>query len=118
MEEIRTFSARATRSLWSVPDRFFRVHIVHPCSTLDAKRWRVVPNKARLSIITLDTPRAKHDLLCLAPQLKGTDKWSNIYLTPDLTKAEREAERKLREQLAARRAAGEANITIRKGKIV
>ena len=79
---------------------------------------RVVPNKARLLIITLDTPGAKHDLLRLAPQLKGTDKWGNIYLTPDLTKAEREAARKLREQLAARRAAGEANITIRKGKIV
>ena len=79
---------------------------------------RVVLNKARLLIITLDTPGAKHDLLRLAPQLKGTDKWGNIYLTPDLTKAEREAARKLREQLAARRAAGEANITIRKGKIV
>ena len=79
---------------------------------------KVLPNKARLFIITLDTPGVKHDLLRLAPQLKGTDKWSNIYLTPDLTKAEREVAQKLREELAARRATGESNITIRKGKIV
>lgn len=79
---------------------------------------KVMPNKARLFIITLDTTGVKHNLLRMAPQLKGTEKWSNIYITPDLTKAEREASRKLREQLAARRAAGETNITIRKGKIV
>ena len=44
--------------------------------------------------------------------------WSNIYITPDLSRAEREAARKLREELAARRRAGEANLAIRKGRIV
>ena len=54
----------------------------------------------------------------MAPQLRGSDKWGNIYITPDLTPAERETARKLREELTVRRAAGETNLIIRKGKIV
>ena len=77
-----------------------------------------IENKNRLLIVTLDTPGVKHDLLRLAPQLRGSEKWGRIYLTPDLTRTEREAARKLREELAARKAAGECNISIRKGKIV
>ena len=41
-----------------------------------------------------------------------------IYITPDLTPAEREAARKLREELTVRRAAGETNLVIWKGRIV
>ena len=86
-----------------------------------AKSFRVgrsVESRTRLLIITLETPGVKSDILRLAPQLRSSAKWSNIYITPDLTRSEREAARKLREELAARRKAGEMNITIRKGKIV
>ena len=79
---------------------------------------KVVQNKPRLLIITLATPGVKGDILRVAPQLRNSDTWGNIYITPDLTKTEREAARKVREELAARRAAGETNLTIRKGKVV
>ena len=86
-----------------------------------AKSFRVgksVPNRDRLLIVTLETPGVKWDLLRLASQLRNFENWSNIYLTPDLTPAEREAAKKVRDELASRRRAGETNLTIRRGKIV
>ena len=76
------------------------------------------PNKDRLLIITLDTPGVKYDILRLAPQLRNSEKWGKVYITPDLTRSEREAARKLRQELADRRAAGETNLSIRKGRVV
>ena len=86
-----------------------------------AKSFRVgksVENRERLLIVTLETPGVKQDVLRMAPQLRNSVKWSNIYITPDLTPAEREAARKVREELARRRKAGETNLTIRKGRVV
>ena len=86
-----------------------------------AKSFRVgraVANRDRLLIVTLETPGVKWDLLRLAPQLRGCEKWGNIYITPDLTPAEREAAKKVREELAARKKAGETNLTIRRGRVV
>ena len=77
-----------------------------------------VADRDRLLIVTLETPGVKQDILRMAPQLRNSDKWGNIYITPDLTPAEREAAKKLREELQARRRAGETNLTIRKGKVV
>ena len=79
---------------------------------------RSVENRARLLIVTLETPGVKQDILRLAPQLLSSDKYGNVYITPDLTPAEREAAKKLRDELSARKKAGEVNITIRRGKIV
>ena len=79
---------------------------------------KVMEGKPRLLIVTLATPGVKGDILRLAPQLRNSNAWGNIYITPDLTKAEREAARKVREELASRKAAGESNLTIRKGKVV
>ena len=86
-----------------------------------ARSFRVgkaTETRARLLIVTLDTPGVKQDVLRMAPQLRQSEKWGNIYITPDLTPAEREAAKKLREELAARKRAGEENLTIRRGKIV
>ena len=77
-----------------------------------------VNGRARLLIVTLETPGVKQEVLRMAPQLRSSDKWGNIYITPDLTPAEREAARKVREELAARRKSGETNLTIRRGRIV
>lgn len=74
--------------------------------------------RPRLLIVTLHSSDVKGDILRLAPQLRSSDHWGNIYITPDLTKSEREALRKVREELATRRAAGEQNLVIRKGKVV
>ena len=75
-------------------------------------------DKPRLLIITLDNPACKHDILKGAPQLRSSEEYSNIYITPDQTLKEREANKKLREELMSRRRAGEADLTIRGGKIV
>lgn len=60
----------------------------------------------------------KQETLRMAPQLRNSDKWGGIYITPDLSRAVREAARKLREELASRHRAGEINLAIQKGKIV
>lgn len=75
-------------------------------------------DKPRLLIITLDNPAVKQDILRYAPQLRHSDQYSNIYITPDLTQKEREANRKLREELASRRRSGEVNLMIKGGKII
>ena len=74
--------------------------------------------KPRLLIVTLENSEIKAELLRLAPQLRHLTTWTRIYITPDLPKKEREENRKLREELFARRQAGEENITIRRGKII
>ena len=48
--------------------------------------------KPRLMIVTLDNPSMKHDILRGAPQLRHIERYSNIYLTADLTQRERKAE--------------------------
>ena len=75
-------------------------------------------SKPRLLIVTLGSPALKYDVLRGAPQLRHSELYSNIYITPDLTQKEREAGRKLREELAARRKAGESDLAIRSGRIV
>ena len=46
------------------------------------------------------------------------EQWANIYMTADLSKTEREITKRLRYELKARKAAGNFNLIIRKGKIV
>ena len=108
-------SERDTKSFQEVVRDTFRMNV----SVSKVYRvGKVMQNKPRLLIITLDTPGVKGEILRMAPQLRDSVKWGNIYITPDLTKTEREAARKLREELATRKAAGETDLTIRKGRIV
>ena len=89
--------------------------------TSSSKSFRVGKrhnDRPRLLIVTLDNPACKQDILRNAPQLRNSTEFGNIYITPDLTQKEREANRKLREELTARRRAGEANLTIRGGRII
>ena len=74
--------------------------------------------KSRLLIVTLDSEETKWEVVRLAPQLRGTDTRHNIYINPDMTKQEREEGKKLRKELAERRAKGEHNLITRRGKIV
>ena len=75
-------------------------------------------DRPRLLIVSLDNPASKFDVLRHATELRNSDEYQNIYVTPDLTPKEREANRILREELAVRKKAGEANLMIRKGRIV
>ena len=79
---------------------------------------RALPGKHRLLIVTLDNEETKWDIIRLAPQLRNSELWPRVYLSPDLTKSEREEGKKLRDELKRRRDGGETNLTIRNRKIV
>ena len=75
-------------------------------------------DKPRLLIVSLENMETKVELLRMASQLRHLSTWKRIYVTPDLTKKEREESKKLREELAKRRQAGETDIMIKRGRIV
>ena len=76
------------------------------------------PEKPRLLIVGLENVETKADLLKLAPDLRHTQQWKRVFVTPDLTWQEREQGRKLRMDLKQRMENGETNLVIRRGKIV
>jgi len=85
------------------------------------KAFRVgkpVQDKPRLLIVGLENVEVKIDVLKLAPQLRTTEEWKDVFITPDLTWKEREEGRKLREELRRRTSEGEHNLMIQRGRIV
>lgn len=86
--------------------------------TRSFRAGKVIPDRARLLIITLENEETKHEILSMAAQLRSSSNWTRVFITPDLTWSERQAQKKLREELRSRREAGEDGITIRRGKIV
>ncbi|XP_071944903.1 uncharacterized protein [Antedon mediterranea] len=62
-------------------------------------------NKPRLLKVTVDSVATKRNILGGTKNLRDgkSDKWSNIYVTPDLTQKEREKNKLLRETLSFRR---------------
>lgn len=79
---------------------------------------KIMPGKPRLLILTLEHERVKHDILKMAPRLRGSTKWGMVYLNPDLTWKERQVNNQLRAELHSRRAAGETDLVILRGKLV
>ena len=85
------------------------------------KAYRVVKpghEKPRLLIVGLENAEVKADILKLAPQLRMSDRWRGVFISPDLTWKEREEGRKLREELRRRTNSGEEDLVIRRGRIV
>ena len=91
---------------------------IHVVASKSFRVGRKSQDKPRLLIVALDNPACKQDILRGARQLRHTEQYSNIYITPDLTQKEREESRKLRDELAVCRRAGETNLTIRGGRII
>ena len=79
---------------------------------------RKVEDRPRLLIVSLDSVETKMDVLKLASQLRHLTTWKRIYVTPDLSKKEREENKRLREELSMRRQEGEEDLMIRRGRIV
>lgn len=78
---------------------------------------KVQTNKPRLMVITLENEEMKWEVLREARMLRNRVAWPRVYISPDKTWKEREASKKLREELASRRERGE-NLVIRNNKIV
>ena len=76
--------------------------------------------KPRPIIIELATEQEKWNFIKKANSIRyrEIEELKNIYIKPDLTKTQRQEDSKLREELKTRRAKGEDNLIIRKGKIV
>ena len=91
-------SAKDMSSVSTMVKDIMRIHVTLSKSFRVGKR---MPEKHRLLIVTLENPASKHDILKGARQLRHSDMYSNVYITPDLTQKEREAGRKLREELAS-----------------
>ncbi len=76
--------------------------------------------KPRLLKIRLRSPKVKRKILNKAKELKESEieHIKKIFITPDLTPAERDENKKLRNELQRRKDAGESGLGIRRGKIV
>ena len=75
-------------------------------------------NRSRLLRIEIKDLAAKRQILRNATKLRASSKWSNVYVSPDLTPKEREQNKLLREELRARKAAREKDLYIKFGRIV
>ena len=75
-------------------------------------------SKARLLLVTLSDEHHKRLVMKQASKLQATERWNNIYVTPDLTIKERETNKALREELKRRKDNGEKNLIIKRGRIV
>lgn len=85
------------------------------------KAYRVgkpTQGRPRLLIVGLENGEVKAEILKLAPQLRASDKWRDVYISPDLSWKEREEGRRLREELRRRTSAGEVNLIIRRGRVI
>ena len=74
--------------------------------------------KTRSLLVKVDNEESQKQILALAPKLRFSKTWSKVYIQPDMSPKEREAHKKLYEQLKRRKNQGERNLIIRHGKIV
>ena len=75
------------------------------------------PNKMRPLCVCLDNEMTKQKILSRSSQLKSKPNWENVYVNPDMTLAERNANRLLHRELKERGDREEKKI-IRRNKIV
>ena len=73
-------------------------------------------NSKPLSLLFKLSSEALHNkLLSYAPKLRFSSTWYQLYIQPDMTPTEREAYRKLQEEIKRRKNLGETNLIIRNG---
>lgn len=72
----------------------------------------------RLMKVSLGSVKQKSESLRNAKKLRNTNKWKEVYITPDMTPKEREQSKILRAELKRRREEGEERLVIRRGKII
>ena len=77
-----------------------------------------VSDKIRPLRVCLDNETTKRRILYRSPQLRSKAEWENVYVNPDMTLAERNANKLLHQELKERRNRGEKYLVIRRNKIV
>ena len=77
-----------------------------------------VEGKNRPLLITLMDNNIRNRILRNAKNLQKSSTYSKVFISPDLSPKERASNKILRQELRRRKEAGEANLIIRRGKIV
>ena len=72
----------------------------------------------RLLLVVLENEDIKRQILARSPRLRQSDSWKTVFITPDLTRQEREEGKRLRDELKRRRQNGESNLIIKRGRII
>lgn len=75
-------------------------------------------SRPRSLLLKLSNETSRNQVLSQAPKLRFSNTWNQIYIQPDMTPTEREAYRKLQEEIKRRKSLGESNLIIRNGKII
>ena len=75
-------------------------------------------SRPRLLLVEMGDISIKRSILKQATKLRKSSKWSDIYISPDLTPKEHSHNKKLRDELKMRKDAGEKDLCIKRGKIV
>ena len=96
-------------------------------SALDSSKVDAVSAVFRIGKLTSSRPRllkvicrnteSKRALLSKSKDLRNMDQYKNVYMNPDMTPLQQAQNKKLREELRAKRNLGE-DVTIRHGKVV
>ena len=78
---------------------------------------KLLQDKPRPLVVTLSDEATKWEILRLAPQLRGSTKYDDVFLSPDRTPEERERDRKVRFEAKKLREEGK-KVRIHRGKVV
>ena len=115
LSESSTPNAEADKSLFTrlCSSLSLQVHI-----TAVTRLGKKELSKTRPLRVCLDNEATKRRILSRSSQLKSKPDWENVYVNPDMTLAERNANRLLRKELRERKNRGEKNLIIRRNKIV
>ena len=102
---------------WETVDKMFQaLHLkieVKKVSRIGRKQ----EGQTRLLLVTLGSEDLKWEVLRVAKHLREFEEFFGVYVNPDLTKSEREINKKLREEAKERREKGE-DVVVYKGKVV
>ena len=75
-------------------------------------------SRPRSLLVQLRDETSRNLVLSNAPKLRHSQTWRQVYIQQDLTPPEREAHKKLYQELKRRRNDGENNLVIRNGRII
>ena len=79
---------------------------------------KLVKEKPRPLLVTLVDNSVRRQILRNAKTLRNSTTYKKVFISPDLTPKEREANKNLLEELRRRKQAGEVNLIIKRGKII
>jgi hypothetical protein len=112
--------------LTNSPDRVALDEILQEGLRLDASRHieevvrigKLVPGKCRPLRVKIKSVEGRAEILRRAKELKENEKFSKVFITPDLTRKQQTSDKELRSQLKKLRDEGLENIRIKNGKII